>query len=199
MPELRREQRISNTRNGSPHRLTTAGRRQSPTTQLDESADYLENWDEWFLCIAVAVSRKSKDPRCRVGAVIVSDDRVQLSMGFNGLARGVFDDKHVLNDVPEKLRQVCHAEENAVYNAARIGVSIKGATIVVTKFPCFKCCIAIVQAGITRIYTHDHRFWDDDPFDRDHTRKIALLKQARIQVDAPFHPTFTPQYRPGEK
>jgi len=88
--------------------------------------------------------------------------------------------------------KICHAEANAIFNVARTGVSTKGATIFVTKFPCFGCCNAIVQAGIRRIYTHDHRYWDDDPADKDHSRKEALLKQARIHIDAPFHPKFSP-------
>jgi hypothetical protein len=67
--------------------------------------------------------------------------------------------------------------------------------IFVTKFPCLACCNVIAQAGIKRIYTHDHKYWDDDPSDRDHTRKPDLLKQARIKVDAPFHPDFTPSVR----
>jgi deoxycytidylate deaminase len=62
----------------------------------------------------------------------------------------------------------------------------------VTKFPCLACCNAIIQAGIARIYTHDNRFWDDDPLDSDHRHKRAVLKQARIRVDAPFHPDYVP-------
>lgn len=155
---------------------------------------YIENWDEYFLNVAGAISRKSKDPKCRVGAVIVSeedDDKVIIATGFNGLARGAHDDADILGDAEEKIRQICHAEANAIFNTARTGVSTKGATIFVTKFPCFACCNAIVQAGIKRLYTHDHRYWDDDPADKNHSRKEALLKQARIDVDAPFHPRWS--------
>jgi dCMP deaminase len=154
--------------------------------------EHVESWDEYFLWMAEAVAIKSIDPRCRVGAVIVSPDNVVLSTGFNGLARGVYDDERLLADTEEKLKVICHAEANAILNAARKGVALEGASIFVNKFPCLACCNAIIQAGITRIYTHDNRFWDDDPLDADHTRKSALLRQAAITVDAPFHPQFAP-------
>ncbi len=155
--------------------------------------EHVDSWDEYFLWIAEAVALKSKDPRCRVGAVIVSQDNIVLSTGFNGLARGVYDDDRVLRDAEEKLRVICHAEANAIVNAARIGVALQGASIFVNKFPCLACCNAIIQAGIKRIYTHDSRFWSDDPSDQDHTRKPAVLRQAGIRVDAPFHRAFVPQ------
>jgi dCMP deaminase len=151
--------------------------------------DPIDSWDEYNLAIAATVSRKSKDPRCRVGAVIVRDHLV-LSTGFNGLARDVHDDPVVLNDANEKLKMICHAEENAIYNAARLGVRLQGATIYVTKFPCLGCCNAIVQAGIARIYTHDDRFWDDDQADADHSRKRSLLRQSGIEIDAPYHHAY---------
>ncbi len=111
---------------------------------------YIKDWDQYFLNIARAVAWKSKDPKCQVGAVIVSEDQLVLATGFNGLARGVFDAEDLLQDAKEKLRWICHAETNAIFNAARTGASLKGCTIFVTKFPCLVCCDAIAQAGIKR-------------------------------------------------
>jgi dCMP deaminase len=140
--------------------------------------------------MAWAVSVKSKDPKCQVGAVIVTPDRIVLSTGFNGLARGVFDDPRLLAKASEKIKIICHAEQNAILNAARVGAALGGSSIFVTKFPCLACCNAIVQAGITRIYTHDDSFWKDDPLDRDHSRKMKVLKQSGVDVDAPYHPKW---------
>lgn len=153
---------------------------------------HVERWDEYFLNIAKAVSIKSKDPKCPVGAVVASSDNVLLTTGFNGLARGVHDDEQTLTDADEKLRVICHAENNAIMNAARIGVALQGAAIYVTKFPCLACCNAIIQAGVKKIYTHDDSFWNDDPVDKDHSRKKRILHDARIEVNAPFHPAFKP-------
>ena len=146
----------------------------------------VDDWDEYFLNVAKVISIKSKDPNCPVGAVIVSHDHLVLSTGFNGLARGVHDDEQLLSDVVEKLRVICHAEDNAIMNAARAGGrGLEGATIYVTKFPCLACCNAIIQAGIKRIYTHDATFWDDDPSDPDHSRKKRILHEAHVKFDAP--------------
>jgi dCMP deaminase len=154
---------------------------------------HVDSWDDYFLNVAKAVSIKSKDPKCPVGAVIVSDDNLILSTGFNGLARGVHDDEKTLFDTDEKLRVICHAENNAIVNAARVGGHpLQGTTIYVTKFPCLACCNVIIQAGIKRIYTHDSKFWNDDPVDEDHSRKTRLLREAHIKVDAPYHPEFAP-------
>src|SRR5882672_7976306 len=80
----------------------------------------VDSWDEYFMHIAQAVSIKSKDSKCPVGAVIVSQDNTILSTGFNGLARGVHDDIQILLDADEKLKIICHAENNAIINAARV-------------------------------------------------------------------------------
>src|SRR5215813_14142780 len=87
---------------------------------------YVRDWDQYFHEIARTVARKSKDPKCQVGAVIASDDQLVLATGFNGLARGVFDAEDLLQDVDEKLKWICHAETNAIFNAARTGVVMKG-------------------------------------------------------------------------
>jgi len=152
---------------------------------------YIKNWHEYFIAIANTVAQKSKDPRCQVGAIIVSPERLILSTGFNGFARGVYDDEGLLGEVDEKLKWICHAEVNAILNAAKLGIALKGSIIYVTKFPCFACCNNIVQAGIKKIYTLDDRYWDDDPADDDrHSRKKALINQAKVDVEAPFHPDF---------
>ena len=136
-----------------PNTETTANATTAPAAPAQPSEisipEYVDSWDEYFLWMATAASIKSKDPRCRVGAVIASQTNVLLSTGFNGLARGVHDDKHVLDDPEEKLKVICHAEQNAILNAARIGVAVEGASIFVTKFPCLACCNHIIQAGIS--------------------------------------------------
>jgi dCMP deaminase len=157
-----------------PNAIPTPPQATEPPVQEDRFTipAHVERWDEYFLNIAKAVSIKSKDPKCPVGAVIASSDNVLLTTGFNGLARGVHDDEQTLMD------------------ADRIGVALQDAAIYVTKFPCLACCNAIIQAGIKKIYTHDDSFWNDDPVDKDHSRKKRILHDARIEVNAPFHPAF---------
>lgn len=154
--------------------------------------EVIEKWNEYFLWMAEVVALKSKDPRSKVGAVIVSQDKVVLATGFNGLARGVFDDEAILEDQAEKLKWICHAEMNAIANAARKGVAVMGSRIFVNKFPCLACCNAVAQSGVIEIVTHDHKYWDGDPADSEHFRKASILKQTGISVIAPFHPDFSP-------
>lgn len=177
----------------TPPQVVGAPKPEAPIDDRISIPAHVETWDEYFLNIAKAVSIKSKDPKCPVGAVIISEDNVILSTGFNGMARGVYDDEETLFDGDEKIKVICHAEGNAIMNAARVGGRpLQGTTIYVTKFPCMTCCNAIIQAGIRRIYTHDNSFWDDDPLDEDHSRKKRVLHEAHVHVDAPFHDTFKP-------
>lgn len=150
-----------------------------------ERSARIETWDEYWTLMAETAARKSKDDP-QVGAVVVRSN-ILLSSGFNGFPRNVFDDPTLLDKKKEKLRHICHAEENAILNAARVGVALDGAIIYVTKFPCLACCLGIIQAGIREIHTEDHEFWKNDPEDKDHTRKKSVLRQARIKVVAPFH------------
>ncbi|WP_245529990.1 hypothetical protein [Anaeromyxobacter dehalogenans] len=67
-----------------------------------------------------------------------------------------------------------------------------------TKFPCLACCNSIIQSGISEIYTHDSKYWDDDPADGDHSRKKSALRQADITVHAPFHTDYAPKRVTGK-
>lgn len=172
----------------------------SDDTKPKKRTDYIEDWDTYFYEIAKTVKRKSKDHKCPVGAVVVSRDKVVISTGYNGLARHVYDNPALYAHEAEKLRWMCHAELNAIVNAARTGISLTGCTMYATKFPCFDCCNVIVQSGIERVFTLDHRFWNDDP-DEDafHTLTFTLLASTGLQICAPNHPLFnsSPQFNGG--
>jgi dCMP deaminase len=151
-------------------------------------------WDKYFYEIAEAVASRSRD-NCKVGAVIVRDDgKIILSTGYNGLHREVLDHTDRIAGDKEKLRWACHAETNAIFNAARIGITIEKATIYVTKFPCVWCASAIVQTGIRRIYTLDSGPWKNDPLDDgEGGRSRIILQEAGIKIHTPKFP------QPGER
>jgi dCMP deaminase len=130
------------------------------------------NWDQYFIKMAMLVSEKSKDPNTKVGAVIVGEDDVVLSLGYNGFPRGVAEDygQYFYNsegkriegsskliehrwERPEKYFWVEHAERNAIYNAARHGIKLKGSKLFLNykPVPCADCCRAIIQAGIVEV------------------------------------------------
>jgi dCMP deaminase len=110
------------------------------------------NWKEYFRNIAHQVKLKSKDEKTQIGAVIVGEDNEIVSTGYNSFPRGISDDISERQERPEKYFWFEHAERNAIYNAARIGVSTKGTTMYLTcGIPCADCCRGIINAGITTI------------------------------------------------
>lgn len=107
---------------------------------------------EKYLAIATAVSQLSKDPSSKVGAIIIGPDGEGGPWGYNGAPRGCAADEDARGSSrPEKYLWLEHAERNAIFAAARLGVSTIGSTMVVTHAPCMDCARAIVQAGIVRV------------------------------------------------
>lgn len=106
-----------------------------------------------LLAIAEAYAAMSKDPSTKVGALIIDQDCNVLSEGFNGFPRGVFDSSARYQDRPTKYKFIAHAELNAIAQAARKGVKVLGASLIVTAlYPCNVCAGAIIQAGIKKVY-----------------------------------------------
>lgn len=109
------------------------------------------NWKEKFLQLADTVAGWSKDRSTKVGAVIIDDDNRVLSVGYNGFPVGVNDDLDKRHQRPAKYLYTEHAERNAIYSAARNGISLKGATIVLRWYPCADCARAVIQSGIKTV------------------------------------------------
>jgi len=127
--------------------------------------------DEYYLGIAREVSRRSTCFRRSIGAIIVRDDQI-ISTGYVGAPRKTRDSlEHgfCLRDrlgIPHGQRyELCrsvHAEQNAIINAARAGVSLLGGDMFIygcdprtgqeiDAFPCFICKKMIINAGLRRV------------------------------------------------
>lgn len=111
-------------------------------------------WDHRFLELAKNISEWSKDRSTQVGCVIVGPDREIRSTGYNGLPRNAVDDIPERLVRPEKLLWFEHAERNAIYNSARVGVPLLNSTAYSTLCPCMDCTRALIQSGITRVVTY---------------------------------------------
>jgi dCMP deaminase len=110
------------------------------------------NWQDYFRNIAQQVKLKSKDEATQIGVVIVGKDNEIVSTGYNSFPRGIDDYRPERQERPEKYYWMEHAERNAIYNAARIGVSTKGCTMYMTcGIPCADCARAIINSGIEKI------------------------------------------------
>ena len=120
------------------------------------------NWDEYFMGIALLSAKRSKDPSTQVGACIVDPNNKVVSIGYNGMPRGV-DDDHIPwghgEGLDSKYLYVCHAEFNAILNT-RDGSALQGCRIYVTLFPCNECTKAIIQTGIKEIIYCSDKYHD---------------------------------------
>jgi len=141
----------------------------------------MTDWDKRFLKLAKHISEWSKDPSTQVGCVVVGPDREIRSTGFNGLPRGIEDNDERLNDREIKYPLICHAEENAIMHAARIGISLKDCTAYVTWPPCTRCARSLIQAGIsTIIYPENTEI--PERWMTDFNLSLNMLKEANINL-----------------
>jgi len=101
-----------------------------------------------FLGLAEYVSRWSKDPSTKVGAVIVRPNKSVCSLGFNGFPQLMEDRKEWYENRDEKYSRIVHGEINAKEFAVD---KINGYTLYTYPFmPCDRCFVQMAQAGIVR-------------------------------------------------
>ena len=138
-------------------------------------------WDRRFIALARHISGWSKDPSTKVGCVVVGPDREIRSTGFNGFPRGIEDTLERLSDREQKYPLICHAEENAIMHAARIGVALKDCVAYVTWPPCTRCARSLVQAGVREVcFPADAPVperWADE-----FALSMALFREAKVVV-----------------
>lgn len=138
-------------------------------------------WDRRFLSLAMSVGNWSKDRSRGVGAIIVGEGRSILAVGYNGFPRGVSELVDERHHRPEKYLWTEHAERNAIYDAAKRGVALDGATIYLPWYPCADCARAIIQSGLVALVAL--RSESRDPIWDDHFRVSSLmLAEAGVRV-----------------
>ena len=118
------------------------------------------SWDEYFMEIAGVVAKRATCDRGRSGCVISRDKQI-LVTGYVGAPVGLphcdevgHQIKTITHDdgtVTQHCTRTTHAEQNAICQAAKIGVSIDGATLYCKMTPCSTCAKMIINAGIKRV------------------------------------------------
>ena len=141
----------------------------------------MSKWDERFLKLAKQIASWSKDPSTQVGCVVVGPDREIRSTGFNGLPRGIEDSEDRLNNREIKYPMICHAEENAIMHAARIGISLKDCTAYVTWPPCTRCARSLIQAGVSEII-YPKGIDIPDRWIQDFDLSLKMFKEAAVKT-----------------
>lgn len=145
----------------------------------------MDKWDKRFMELTETIANWSscfKQDRS-VGAIIVKDKRI-LTTGYNGAPSGLKSCKEKgeclrikLNIPSGKQHELCfaiHAEQNAIIQAAKLGVSISGATLYCTHQPCVICSKMIINAGIDRVV---YKYPYPDEFAQE------ILKEAKVRME----------------
>lgn len=142
------------------------------------------SWDNYFIQIAEMVGTRATCDRGRSGCVITKDKRI-LVTGYVGSPVGIehcdevgHEISRVINDDGTESKhciRTIHAEQNAITQAARNGISINGGTLYCHMTPCYTCAKMIINAGITRVVANldYHRG----------QRSIQMFKQANVEFE----------------
>lgn len=118
------------------------------------------SWDEYFIKIAELVGSRGSCDRGRAGCIITRDRRI-VATGYVGSPSGlahcdeVGHEMHTVTHENGEVTRHCirttHAEQNAICEAARMGISIDGGTLYCKMTPCYTCAKMIINAGIKKV------------------------------------------------
>lgn len=118
------------------------------------------SWDEYFVQLAEMVGTRGTCDRGRAGCIITKNKRI-LATGYVGAPVGlpscdeVGHEMHTVTQEDGTVSKHCirtsHAEQNAINNAARVGVAVEGGTLYCKMVPCYKCAQSIINAGIEKV------------------------------------------------
>ncbi|WEV54804.1 deaminase [Leuconostocaceae bacterium ESL0723] len=137
------------------------------------------SWDQYFIAQSAILSTRSTCNRLHVGAILVRDNRI-IASGYNGAVSGTPHCTEVGDlMVDGHCVRAVHAEQNALMQAAKMGIPVDNTELYVTDVPCLECTKLLLQAGITKInYMRNYR---NDPF----AAELLELKNVPL-VHVPF-------------
>lgn len=112
------------------------------------------SWDNYFKEIVLVTRKRSACERLQVGCLLVKDNRI-ISQGYNGFLPGCPHESIIRNNHEQST---IHAEQNALADCAKRGVSCLDSTAYVTHYPCIICCRMLLASGIKEIkYIDDYK------------------------------------------
>jgi dCMP deaminase len=123
---------------------------------LEPATGARPSWDAYFCAITRAVATRATCSRKSVGAVLVKNKLI-LATGYNGAPAGLrhCDHREGRDLLGGHCARSTHAEQNAIVQAARHGISIEGATLYCSHNPCLTCAKLLINAGVKRIVYED--------------------------------------------
>lgn len=123
------------------------------------------SWDEYFMEITQSVAKRATCDRGRAGCVIVRNKQI-LVTGYVGAPTGLphcDEIGHQLKTITHEdgtqsqhCMRTTHAEQNAIVQAAKLGVGIENATVYCKMTPCSTCAKMIINGGIKRVVCEKH-------------------------------------------
>lgn len=145
------------------------------------------SWDDYFLEVANAIAKRATCDRGRSGCVIARNKQL-LVTGYVGAPAGMAhcDDvghqmKKMLHEdgtVTEHCVRTVHAEQNAICQAARLGVAIDGATLYCRMTPCRVCAMLIINCGVVRVVC-ERKYHAG-------AESEAMFREAGVQIEYKF-------------
>lgn len=135
-------------------------------------------WVKRYFETTDLIASWSKDPRTKIGAIVVAPDGHIVGQGYNGFPRGIADTAERLNDRPTKHKLVVHAEVNTLLSSLYNGVSVRDDTMYINSLCCSECAKIIIQSGIKEVYMikRDDSFWDES-----HDLSIKMFEECGIE------------------
>ena len=120
------------------------------------------SWNEYFMEMAFAISKRCSCFSEPKGAVITKDNRI-ISAGYNGAPSGIKNCKYDMKECRKRSLgyghgeghhecKAVHAEANAILKAEKTGVSTNDCMMYCTHKPCEECAKMIIQSGIKVVY-----------------------------------------------
>lgn len=145
-------------------------------------------WDDYFMEVANAVSKRATCDRGRSGCVIAKDKQI-LATGYVGSPVGFLHCDEVGHDLRKAFDEdgtislhcvrTVHAEQNAICQAAKRGVAIDGATVYCRMTPCRICAMLIINCGIKRVYCERKYHTGDE--------SEAMFRKAGIKIEYKYN------------
>ena len=112
------------------------------------------SWDEYFAKIVQVTAERSSCERLNVGCLLVKENRI-ISQGYNGFLPGC-PHNSIIRDNHEQA--TLHAEQNALIDCSKRGISCKGSIAYITHYPCIICCRLLLAAEVKEIkYLNDYK------------------------------------------
>jgi dCMP deaminase len=146
------------------------------------------SWDDYFMEVANAISKRATCDRGRSGCVIAKDKQV-LATGYVGSPIGFPHCDEVGHDLRKTFNEdgtisnhcvrTVHAEQNAICQAAKRGISIEGATVYCRMTPCRTCTMLLINCGVKRVYA-ERKYHAGGESEK-------MFKQAKIKLEYKYN------------